>query len=186
MSTLNMAYPGLMKIISGGQTGVDQGALFAAHKHGLATGGWAPRSYRTNQGLMPILRAFSLLEDSSPDYGPRTKRNLLAADATLVIAVNLQSPGTKMTIDLCSANDKPCHVIQVREDQVTSDNDFWQWDLVDVAFDFLKKHQVRVLNVAGHREVAHSTAMFDLSHGIVERLLLTFDQDNLLVRDSDL
>jgi hypothetical protein len=186
MSTLNMAYHGLSKVISGGQTGVDQGALFAAHKHGVATGGWAPKGYRTSLGRMPILRAFGLEEDGSADYGPRTKRNLIVADATLVIAVNLQSPGTKMTIDLCHANDKAMHIIQVTEAQVTDSGDDWQWDLVDVAYDFLKKHQVRTLNVAGHREISHSTAMFDLSHGIIARLLLTFDNDNLLVRDSDL
>lgn len=38
------------KIVSGGQTGADQGGLEAAEELGIPTGGWAPAGYYTEQG----------------------------------------------------------------------------------------------------------------------------------------
>src|SRR5262249_6057013 len=38
------------KVISGGQTGVDQVALRAAKACGIPTGGWAPKGWRTEDG----------------------------------------------------------------------------------------------------------------------------------------
>ena len=46
----------LTKIISGGQTGADYGALLAAHALGLETGGWAPKGWRTEDGPKPVTR----------------------------------------------------------------------------------------------------------------------------------
>lgn len=181
-----MDYQGLSRIISGGQTGVDQGALAAAMDAGVVTGGRVPRGYRTSQGRMPVLSVFGVEEDDSPDYGPRTKHNVLNSDATLIIATNLESPGTKLTIDLCRHHDKPLHIIQVSEKGLNDTSYTWSWDVVDEAYAFLAHKQTRTLNVAGHREVAQSTAMFDLSYHLVKRLVLTFDADNLLVRDNDL
>ena len=40
-------------IISGGQTGVDQGALEAAMRLGLATGGWCPPGRCCESGIIP-------------------------------------------------------------------------------------------------------------------------------------
>jgi hypothetical protein len=42
-----------MKIISGGQTGVDRGALKAAKAAGLETGGWMPRGWLSEDGPHP-------------------------------------------------------------------------------------------------------------------------------------
>ncbi len=45
------------RIVSGGQTGADQGALMAAKRLGLSTGGWMPQGFTTEAG-------------TRPDYGP--------------------------------------------------------------------------------------------------------------------
>ncbi|MFA4842787.1 MAG: pyruvate kinase, partial [Candidatus Omnitrophota bacterium] len=46
------------KIISGGQTGADRGALEGAKIAGLPTGGWAPKDYHTAKGPDPALKEF--------------------------------------------------------------------------------------------------------------------------------
>src|SRR5262249_29141313 len=75
--------PALEKIISGGQTGVDQGALCAARKAGFPTGGWAPKGWLTERGPAPWLAELGLLQHASPSYPLRTRANVAASDATL-------------------------------------------------------------------------------------------------------
>jgi len=45
----------LRKIISGGQTGVDRGALDAALEAGFACGGWCPEGRQAEDGEIPEL-----------------------------------------------------------------------------------------------------------------------------------
>ena len=52
-------------IISGGQTGADQGGLLAARKSGIQTGGWCPLGWRTELGPAPWLAV--LKEPPLPD-----------------------------------------------------------------------------------------------------------------------
>ena len=42
-----------LRIVSGGQTGVDRGALQAAMALGLDWGGWAPKGWRAENGPIP-------------------------------------------------------------------------------------------------------------------------------------
>jgi hypothetical protein len=74
----------LFKVMSGGQTGVDQTALKCAKTLGLQTGGWAPLGWRTEDGPAPWLQAeYGCQEHRSPLYPPRTEANVRDADATV-------------------------------------------------------------------------------------------------------
>jgi hypothetical protein len=81
-----------MRIISGGQTGVDQAALRAAQDGGLACGGWCPPGRVCESGIIPS--RFPLQEtprDRSPEAPeiPRSQRsewNVCNSDATLILA----------------------------------------------------------------------------------------------------
>lgn len=71
------------KIISGGQTGVDQGGLFGARDAGFLTGGYAPKNFLTEDGSNPrLLQEFGLV-DSGLDYVGRTRLNVEKSDVTI-------------------------------------------------------------------------------------------------------
>lgn len=131
------------KIISGGQTGADQGGLVAGRRLGLETGGTAPRGFRTATGDDPRLAALGLTEHASRDYQPRTKDNVLDADGTIVIGRH-SSPGSKLTIKLCAEFRKPCFLLPWNSgEEVPDPTEFQAW---------LLRNDIQVLNVAGNGE----------------------------------
>jgi hypothetical protein len=73
----------LERIISGGQTGADQGGLRAARLAGIPTGGWAPKGWETEDGPAPWLADFGLVECEVPGYAARTERNAREGHCTL-------------------------------------------------------------------------------------------------------
>lgn len=81
-----------LKIISGGQTGADQGGLFGARDAGFPTGGYAPSNFYTENGPRPeLLKSFGLV-DSGLDYVGRTRLNARSSDFTIWFG-NVDSPG---------------------------------------------------------------------------------------------
>ena len=133
----------IRKIISGGQTGADQGGLAAGVELGLATGGWAPRGWRTQDGPAPWLAKFGVHEHYSAEYPPRTRQNVLESDGTLWVG-NPDSPGGKLTLRTCKAAGKSKFELRlVAPLQDHSVEDFRAW---------VQRFDVRVLNVAGNRE----------------------------------
>lgn len=73
----------LARIVSGGQTGVDRGALDAALAAGFPCGGWCPEGRMAEDGAIPP--HYPLTELPGADYKQRTKRNVMDSDGTLVI-----------------------------------------------------------------------------------------------------
>lgn len=158
----------LERVISGGQTGADWAALLAARKVGLETGGMAAMNYMNSEGRNPILEMYGLVADSksrtlAESYIRRSMSNVDAADGTIVFKVK-QSPGTDKTINYCRekkweygskmAYDSPHKPLLVISEAVRVDSKCtvaWEKD-VQRALDFLKEHNIRTLNVAGHRE----------------------------------
>jgi hypothetical protein len=136
----------LIKVISGGQTGVDQAALRAARTCGIKTGGWAPRNWMTLSGPQrDMLQGFGLSEHSE-GYAARTDANVRDSDATIRIASDFKSAGEKLT-KLCTLrHSKPrCDFLVIGGDINT--NEYFQGLRA-----FLITHDVRVLNVAGNSE----------------------------------
>lgn len=140
------------KIISGGQTGVDRAGLNAAISLGLQHGGWCPKGRKAEDGEVP--RMYHLVETASSGYPERTKLNVKESDATVIftqhpavnaggrMTVHKLSRGSKLTEEHCVALGKPYLV-------VLPDNDKRRQALA--IWDFIKKHKVNVLNVAGPR-----------------------------------
>lgn len=107
------------KIISGGQTGVDQAALRLAGAVGLKHGGWCPPGRKCEDGTIPAqFRLQETPKERSPDAPKiarslRTEWNVRDADATLVLkprtAVKSDS-GTEWTGRCAIRYAKPLYV----------------------------------------------------------------------------
>ncbi len=127
------------KIVSGGQTGVDRAALDIALELGIACGGWCPRGRRADDGIIP--ERYPLLETESKRYEQRTRRNVLDADATLVLNRGQLEGGTAHTVAIANRLSKPCLVVDL--DDATAHDQIASW---------LCALKVGTLNVAGPRE----------------------------------
>lgn len=82
-----------MKIISGGQTGVDRGALEAALEAGIECGGTCPAGRKAEDGIIPEI--YPLTELESTVYSDRTRKNVIDSDATLIIHFGRLEGGTR-------------------------------------------------------------------------------------------
>lgn len=130
-----MRYP--EKIISGGQTGADQGGLEAAKELGLQTGGQVPLGWRTEDGPQEtLLLSYGLIQHWSSGYPPRTKANIHNSDGTVIFGKITES-GSRLTYNLCKEGKKPCLVNPETPSQLLA---------------FIQSHTIRILNVAGNRE----------------------------------
>jgi hypothetical protein len=89
----------LLKVISGGQTGVDRGALDAALALGVECGGWCPAGRLAEDG--PIPKRYPVMELANAGYAERTARNVADSDGTLVISNGVPLGGTRETVDRC-------------------------------------------------------------------------------------
>ncbi len=127
------------RIVSGGQTGVDRGALDAAIALGLPHGGYCPRGRRAEDGV--IDRLYELLETPSRDYPQRTEWNVRESDATLVLHRGRPSGGTLLTIRLAERMARPCLAIDVDDPRAAEGIATW-----------LDRIRPGVLNIAGPRE----------------------------------
>jgi Circularly permutated YpsA SLOG family len=108
-----------MKIVSGGQSGVDRAALDAAITLGLAYGGWCPKGGWAGDRPDPpgLLARYPLLaETPSAEPAERTRWNVRDSDATLILLDRggLAVSGGKQLAN-ATADDlgKPCLVLDV-------------------------------------------------------------------------
>lgn len=129
----------VVKIISGGQTGVDRAALDAAISAGIPCGGFCPAGRRADDG--PIPQQYPLTETNSRSYPLRTKLNVETADGTLIIISGHADRGTMLTAQLCRQKLKPLLYIHP-EDSFS----------IHQAAAWINHHNIQVLNVAGPRE----------------------------------
>jgi Circularly permutated YpsA SLOG family len=131
-----------IKIVSGGQTGVDRAALDFALRHGFEHGGWCPRGRLAEDDIIPPI--YRLRETDSAEYEERTEKNVLDSDTTLIVARERElSGGTAFTKTCAEQHGRPLLVV-------------WERDGLShgaaALSKFLKQNKVRTLNVAGPRE----------------------------------
>ncbi len=129
-----------IKIISGGQTGVDQGALDFALDHGFECGGFCPRGRKSERGTIPYRYPVSEIE--SEEYTDRTKKNVLESDGTLIIRDSTEAQGGVLdTMNLCTQFSKPYLIVDISEE--FTDKKVIQW---------ISLNKIKTLNIAGNRE----------------------------------
>ena len=129
------------KLVSGGQTGADRAALDFALAHGIPHGGWCPRGRKAEDGALE--ERYELQETPDAEYSQRTEWNVRDSDGTVIFSVAPElTGGSKRTEELARRHGKPClHLSQQRERQ----------NAAELLREFVRQHNVRVLNVAGPR-----------------------------------
>lgn len=142
----------LNRIISGGQTGVDQAALRAGLSLGVAIGGWCPPGRACEDGVIPD--RFPLME--TPDecsvdapHIPRSQRtdwNVRDSDGTLLLLrgeLHDQGEGTRWTAECARQRGKP---LLIADPAALAD--------VPRVHHWIDAHDIHILNVAGPSEKA--------------------------------
>lgn len=140
----------IKKVISGGQTGADQGGLLAAWERGIPTGGWAPAEFRTNLGPNPLLEVLGLQATKEAGYSHRTGLNVKQADVTLIFGTDLTSPGSRLTAAEAGELGKPFFLFEF--ESWKSNYSLLEIGKVEQAVDFILQHRPAVINVAGNRD----------------------------------
>jgi hypothetical protein len=136
-----------MKLLSGGQSGVDRAALDVAIARGLAYGGWCPRGGWAEDFSDPpgLLAAYPhLRETPSRDPAQRTDWNVRDSDAVLIVVDDMglaASRGTQLAQDKAAAYDKPCFVANLADA-----------DVVAKAREWLDRVNPDTLGIGGPRE----------------------------------
>jgi len=154
-----------VKIVSGGQTGVDRAALDVALKHGIECGGWCPAGRLDEFGRIPDkypLKEFKHgnKEGRSPDrpggletaapweargiFAERTFANVRDSAGTTIIYDEEIEGGTAYTFECCKHLQRPHQLIDASK--VSAEN------AAKLIADFVRTHKVDILNVAGPRQ----------------------------------
>jgi len=148
---------GAVRVISGGQTGVDRAALDVARELEVPCGGWCPRGRRAEDGRIP--ESYPLRETPSASYPERTAWNVRDSDGTLIITRGRPRGGTALTVSLARRAGKPVMVANLESGANASE-----------IRAFLLEHRIRVLNVAGPRE-SEAPGIHDQAAALLRELL---------------
>ena len=131
-----------MKIISGGQTGVDRAALDVALKHGIACGGWCPAGRLDEFGRIPDRYPLSELDHGG--FTERTLQNVKDSDGTVIIYPGKLGGGTEQTVRFCVKRQRPHQLIEASK--ISAE------DAAKLIINFVRQNRIAVLNVAGPRQ----------------------------------
>ena len=151
----------LKKIISGGQTGADQGALDAAIKYSYPYGGWIPKGRLTENGPLPD--EYKLKEMPTSGYSKRTEQNIIDSDGTVIISHGKLTGGSKLTQELVKKHKLPClHIDLSKTPAFIAASEISSWII---------KNKIETLNVAGPR-ASKDLEIYENTRYIIEGVIL--------------
>jgi Circularly permutated YpsA SLOG family len=131
-----------VKIISGGQTGVDRAALDVALKNGIDCGGWCPAGRLDEFGKIPD--QYPVCELKHGGFTERTLQNVKDADCTVIIYPGKLSGGTEQTVRFCLEQQRPHQLLDASKIPAE--------EAARSIADFVRNQKIDILNVAGPRE----------------------------------
>lgn len=149
-----------MKIVSGGQTGVDRAALDAALEHEVECGGWCPEGRLDERGIIP--RHYPLTELPDGGFAERTDANVRDSDATIIFHCGAVAGGTEHTLECCSRRRRPRLLLDAR---IVSPA-----EAAKMIEHFVQHLGITTLNVAGPRETEWPDG-YDYAFRVLTRFL---------------
>ena len=147
----------MIKIVSGGQTGVDRAALDVALFLGLPCGGWCPRGRLAEDGV--INERYPLQETADTRYSDRTRLNVHDSDGTLILNPVPLRGGTALTLKYARRMRRPVIMTSMRSNRDIARIRKW-----------IHGWEIRTLNVAGPRE-SKRPGIYDQSYSFLQRIL---------------
>jgi len=121
---------------------VDRAALDVALKCGIACGGWCPTGRLDEFGRIPD--QYPVWELESGGFTERTLQNAKDSDGTVIIYSGKLGGGTGETVRFCVELQRPHELIDALG--VSAE------DAAKLISDFIHKHKIEILNVAGPRQ----------------------------------
>lgn len=131
-----------LKIISGGQTGVDRATLDVALNHGIECDGWCPAGRLDELGRIPDRYPVKELKEGG--YAERTLQNVKDSDGTVIIYFDQLRGGTEYTLACCNQLHRPYQLIDATKISVQ--------DAAKLIVDLVRDHKIDILNIAGPRQ----------------------------------
>lgn len=143
-----------LKIISGGQTGVDRAALDFALEYKIPCGGWCPKGRTAEDGI--IDPSYPLRESESSDPVVRTRMNVTDSEAVLAFVDEKMDEGTIAAVDCAEETGKPLFVVYLQMNLADQEEGLDQ---------FLNENRIHTINIVGAREsnspgIYHKTMHF--------------------------
>ena len=150
-----------LRVVSGGQTGVDRGALDAALRLGVPCGGWCPAGRLAEDGVIPA--CYPVTELAGAGYGERTRKNVEDSDGTLIVTFGHASGGTAYTIEVCEKLGRPHLIVDAASGTLE--------EAVDRVVRFVREEGIGQLNVAGPRASGEPRA-HEYAYGLMRDVCL--------------
>jgi len=149
-----------LRVISGGQTGVDRAALYVAIARDIEHGGWCPRGRLAEDGPLPM--RYALQETESSGYRQRTRINVRDSHGTLILNEGELSSGSALTAHFAAQLGRPCSVVALDEGDREA--------ALGAVVAWMQSTGVCVLNVAGPSE-SKRPGTYPRAYAYLERLL---------------
>jgi hypothetical protein len=150
----------ISKIISGGQTGVDQAALDVAMALGIPHGGWVPKGRKTENGALPDKYRLKVMPTSS--YAKRTEQNVIDSEGTLIISLGPLTGGSELTHKTAILHDRPCLHIDL--------GTLNTFQAVKTVRSWIVRHGIEILNIAGPR-ASENPEIYDMTMKTLKAVL---------------
>ena len=162
------------KIVSGGQTGVDQAALLIASELHIPMGGWCPKGGLDEEGFCILERYPSLREAITVDPDERTQLNIRDSDGTLIIVPDIPLPekikdGTRLTIINSEQQEKPNLIVSLSQREAALEH-ICEW---------INRENIYTLNIAGPRE-SSSPGIYCLTCDLLRKLFAKLQSEKML------
>jgi hypothetical protein len=149
------------RIVCGGQTGADRGALDAALELRVDVGGWIPEGRWTEAGPLPT-RYPGFRETDSAEPSLRTELNVRDSDATLIVSHGAPAGGSRLALETARRLSRP--VLHLDLDALAEDA------AAATLSRWLADTQPQTLNVAGPRQ-SEDPRIYEATRRVLLRVL---------------
>lgn len=149
-----------VRIVSGGQTGADRGALDAALELGAECGGWCPQDRAAEDGGIPA--RYPLRVSPGAGHAERTRHNVRDSDGTLVLKFAGRCDGTELSMRHAEKLGRPLLILD--------GGCVGAKEAAARVREFIMSNGIETLNVAGPRASGEPRA-YTYAHAVIEAVL---------------